>query len=246
MLIDRLLGDHPAHRRQPTGGGVVDELAERPLRPRIVSLSREVVDLVLGEGRQVRAVALPFDAGRVEAVRETERRNRRRRQRRVLAHHARVPRDADHAVHVSRSEGRAEIAVAERESVGERPVVGEVGARVIDQALALPERDQVGHALHLGVEDPSGRCDPVAGVDLAVRSGVRQGCAVGQSVDAWKEAEVVVEGAVLLHQEDEVLDRGVAGAADPHRREGERRRGSSGARQKQLSAGQHRRLSSAR
>ncbi len=58
-----------------------------------------------------------------------------------------------------------------------------------------------------GSSTPAGELDGVAGIGL-----IEGGARIGESADASVAAEVVIEGAILLDEDDDVIDVGDLGA----------------------------------
>ena len=155
--------------------------------------------------------------------------------------------EQEQTVRIGRAEDRAVIGVADREGVGERVVEGQVRAGEVAhgqrglgrdpgvvvlpaRVAALPAVVQVAHGLgprRAGVEmegadggvracAPRIRLLPDA---LARRQG--QGARIAVAAHAAQGPEIVVEAAVLLHQDHHVLHV-LDGAGDVGRRQGQR------------------------
>ena len=244
VLGERVLGDHPADRRQPTGGRIGEEFRVRPARAGVGATGREVAERVVGAAvRRVRDVAAPVDPGLVQPVGDRRAGQRRAGEGAVVADAAGGGGNAENAIERGAAEGRAEVVVAEREAIGQGPVVGQVLARVIGErgTAADPREPLCGIAGGLG----AGRLQVVRRRAQTQTRGVRHRRAGREAVGTGKEAEVMVEGPVLLHQEDDVLERRLSRATDPDRRERRQRR-PRGGRPEELTSAQHGRLSSPR
>ena len=128
-----------------------------------------------------------------------------------------------------------QIVVAEREGVGDGVIVGQIGARVVahreDGVTRIDGKTRGDEAIHRTVVPALMLRDPVVG-DVVGAGGIglrgvevegqqyagggtggiagigliEGGALIGESADASVAAEVVIEGAILLDEDDDVID----------------------------------------
>ena len=188
-----------------------------------------------GAGRDVRVVVPPADAVLVEAVEDRAvRRVGGRDARRVGAD---VPErgagDEEPAVRVRLGHHRAEVAVADREVTCHRVVEGDVFAGPVTHGCGaagphephvrpvvptlvrgVPALRDAGARVPARVRVVEGPHVPAGGIGVVVDR--RPARADGEPVSAPEHPEMVVEGVVLHHEHDDVLDLGHRVGAGGH------------------------------